>query len=97
MKYTIGQQLFYKNYANSYNSCIVLKILENSMRYRVKGIHYGNIMEEFLMDEIRLFPSIKEGIDSEIIYLMGQISNLQAKIVVLQATRSEIIKGELSD
>lgn len=89
MKYIVGQQLFYKNYVNNYNSCRVVKILEKSMRYRVKGVHYGNRIEEFLMDEIRLFPSVKEAIDSEINYLMGQISNLQAKIVELQEIRKK--------
>lgn len=96
MKYTVGQQLWYKDCIEKYKSCVVIKVLENSMRYRVKYNPWGDKIEETLMDEMRLFPSVKECIDSEIVCLIGQIAKLNQRIDKLQKTKTELTKeGEL--
>ena len=87
MKYKVGDELFFKDYGTEFKKCTVIKVLENSGRYRVKYPSLlGDKEVDYLKHEKELFPNTNECIDFYISveelkkeYIQKQIDALNSK------------------
>lgn len=92
MKYKVGDKLIYNWYGSMYESCTVVKVLENTNRYRVSYI--SNWMgkdstQEKIMSESELFLNKEDAINSEINLINNQINLLQSKIEKLNNIKDD--------
>lgn len=84
MKYKVGDKLIYKEYSDDYKECTVVKLLENTNRYRINYTpSWSSNPIETLVIEQKLFVNLNDAIDSEIRDIKKQIELLQSKLAVL--------------